>query len=99
THGTPVNYQGLNLLYDGNEPVFIVNAYLLYLRISVNRKDISPTERAIRSFFQVMHENNLKWDEHLHVDDDKNPIFSYRNVLQKNVNNGHYTDETASNYS
>lgn len=98
THGTPINYQGFKLLYDDNEPIFIANAYLLYLRISVNRKDISPTERALKSFFQVMHENNLKWDEHLHVDDEKNPIFSYRNVLQANVDNGHYTDETASNY-
>ncbi|MCA0937570.1 hypothetical protein LCL85_18680 [Vibrio alginolyticus] len=26
THGTPVNYQGLKLLYDDNEPIFIANA-------------------------------------------------------------------------
>jgi integrase len=96
--GNPNAYNGVKLLFQGNEPIFHANAYILYLRIVINRVDTSPTERALKAFFQVLYENDLKWDECLHIEDCGNPIFAFRNVLQKNVNSGHYTDSTASIY-
>lgn len=98
TSGNPNTYNGVKLLFNGNEPVFPANAYILYLRITAHRIDTSPAERALKAFFLVLHENDLKWDECLHLDDDDNPIFAFRDVLQKNVNDGHYQDSTASNY-
>ncbi|HHG3246502.1 TPA: tyrosine-type recombinase/integrase [Vibrio parahaemolyticus] len=97
-HGSGKTVKGVRLIFDETGSIFIANAFILYRRIVLKMVDTGSTEKGILAFFKVIKENHLSWDKHLTPDDPDNPIFVFRNVLESNVQSGHYTDKTASNY-
>lgn len=96
--GTANLYKGVSLLFDDNESIYIANTFILYRRIVTKLKDTSTTEKSLRAFFAVLKENHLQWDKNLDPDDDDNPIFVFRSVLDALIDSGQYTDKTAANY-